>query len=133
MVYGFLGIRYNERMRKIITGYPRTGKTTLATETEAGTPVRHTDNINHLGWSEQSTEVARWFNFRAPWVVEGVTCVRALRKWLRENEGAPCDEIVYLTSPHVELSPSQETMAKGIETVWGEIKQDLIGRGVTIL
>lgn len=119
-------------MRIIITGYPKTGKTTLAAETEPGTPVRHTDNVSHLGWSGSSAEVARWISFRVPWVIEGVTCPRALRKWLRDHEGKPCETIVFLTQPHVELSAGQESMSKGIDTVWAEIENDLIDRGVEI-
>ncbi len=120
-------------MRKIITGYPKTGKTTMAKdETEAGTPVRHTDNVAYLGWVEASAEVARWISFRAPYVIEGVACPRALRKWLRSHEGKPCETIVFLTEPHTELSADQETMSKGIDTVWNEIEPDLIDRGVEI-
>lgn len=121
-------------MRILITGYPRTGKTTLALEmTDALIPVRHTDATIPLGWSEGSAEVARWLSEPGPWIIEGVSIPRALRKWLAANEGAPCDRVHFLTHCHEALSKGQRSMAKGIDTVWREIVPKLRARGVAVV
>lgn len=116
-------------MRLLITGGPRTGKTTLG-----GKNARHTDDlIGHLDWSEASAEVAKWFDAAGPWTIEGVAIPRALRKWLESHpEGKPADKIIFLNDPKVELIKGQAAMTKGLLTVWHAIKSDLIARGVEI-
>lgn len=115
--------------RICITGGPRTGKTTLAREMDAGCQprglLRHTDDLMHLNWSEASHRVARqWFNEPGPWIIEGVAVSRALRKWREQNPGEPppVDRVIYLRTPHEELTPGQRSMAKGVETVHREIE-----------
>lgn len=85
-----------------------------------------------MGWSEASAEVARWMAESGPWVIEGVATPRALRKWLKANPGAatPADRIVWLDRPFEKLSPGQETMTKGVATVWREVLPELQRRGV---
>jgi hypothetical protein len=139
-------------MRTCIYGGPRTGKTTLALalgeERNAMkadddgtwhpakvTRVRHTDDLmSGLAWSEVSQKIAdQWLTEPGPWIIEGVACARALRKWLRANpEGKPCDEVILLWSPHVELTSGQASMAKGCRKVWLEIAGQLKARGVAI-
>lgn len=117
--------------RIAIGGGPRTGKTTIAES--FGWPVRHTDDlIGKLEWSAASTEVARWMEAPGPWVIEGVAVARALRKALIMSPRKPCDLLVWLTTPHVELTAEQATMGKGCDTVLGEIRDELVRRGVTI-
>lgn len=119
-------------MRVVIVGGPRCGKTTLAAT--LGLPTRHTDDVIGLGWSEASAEVATWLDAPGPWCIEGVAAARALRKWLAAHEsGAPCDEIRLLWVPLVERTDGQERMALGIETVWCEISDELIARGVAVV
>ena len=122
----------NERIA--IAGGPKTGKTSLAVEMRcAGANVSHSDTLLELPWSEQSLVVSRWFNHEAPWVVEGVTVVRALRKWLERNpEGKPCDRVIYLREPRILLSTGQERMSKACWTVWREIRRELERRGVVL-
>lgn len=121
--------------RICITGGPRTGKTTLAGEivcerglvdpTLIGARVRHTDDLMHLNWSEASHRVARqWLNEPGSWIVEGVAVSRALRKWREQNpdQPPPVDRVIYLRTPHEELTPGQRSMAKGVETVHREIE-----------
>ena len=117
-------------MRLVICGGPKTGKTTLG-----GPDALHTDDlIATHGWSQDSQHIADdWLERPGPWTIEGVTAVRGLRKWLRANpEGKPCDKALLLTVPHVELTPKQASMAKGIATVWDEIATDLRSRGVIV-
>lgn len=124
-------------MRTVIVGGPGTGKTHMAYKmlmNGTATHVLHTDDLisPYLEWSELSERVSEWFDDTYD-VIEGVAAARALRKWLKRNpEGAPCDRIVYLTRYHEEPSKSQAAMTKGIDTVFAEIRDDLIARGVEI-
>jgi broad-specificity NMP kinase len=125
--------------RILITGGPRTGKTTLARSLSPH--ARSTDDVIHLGWSEASAEVATWFDRPGPWVIEGVAVPRALRKWLEANPHVkvgekwihpPCDRIIFLSKPHERLSKGQSSMAAGVLTVWREIAQRLHNLGVAL-
>lgn len=118
--------------RVCIIGGPRTGKTTLASTMES---VLHTDDlIGQFDWSGVSEHVATdWIARAGPWVIEGVAVVRALRKWLAANAtGKPCERIIVLTQPLVELSKGQAAMAKGHEKVWQEVRPMLEARGVMV-
>lgn len=121
--------------RIVILGGPRTGKTTLAeriaAEVEqrharAGTshgPVRHTDDLIHLGWSEASQHVAdEWLTQPGPWIIEGVAVTRALRKWrdAHPGEAPPVDRVIVLWHPHEVLLPGQVAMAKADLKRWRE-------------
>ncbi len=121
--------------RIVVAGGPRTGKTTFADAfgKMRGYAVRHTDDLKDLDWSEASRLSAEWFHEPGPWVIEGVTCVRALRKWMAAHpDGAPCDGVVWLKTPVCGLTPGQLTMMKGCATVWREILPELVQRGVEI-
>ncbi len=123
--------------RIVIAGGPRTGKTTLAAAYDMPlvdpVPVRHTDDLIHLWWSEASAAAALWFDAPGPWIVEGVAAVRALRKWLAAHpEGKPCDVVYWLAEPVVPVTPGQAAMARGCATVWNEIRDALQSRGVEI-
>lgn len=125
-------------LRICITGGPKTGKTTLATDLAApGVLLCHTDALIDLGWSEASQFVAdKWLGDQgeSSWIVEGVAVPRALRKWLDAHpEGKPCDVACWLDGAHAELSKGQATMAKGCATVWREIFDQLVARGVRVL
>lgn len=122
--------------RILITGRPRTGKTTLAIEIgkTLGHRVRHADDINRShSWSEQSLEVAAWMEDREqPWVIEGVTVVRALRKWLERTEEKPADLVYWGSTPYVPLDRGQQKLGEGCLTIWGQIHDRLLARGVQI-
>lgn len=120
--------------RILITGGPRTGKTTLARQLFEEAAARydragitaallHTDDLieqcRHLGkdaWSEASRIASTWLDEGGPWIIEGVAVSRALRKWheVHPNERPPVDRVVYLGVPHVALTKGQESMAKGV-------------------
>ncbi len=122
----------------MIAGVPRAGKTTLAAHVAADTGVvaRHTDDLLHermIAWSQISETVVGWFDNPGPWIVEGVRTVHALRKWLRAHAtGAPCDRVVWLGTPRVALTKGQAAMARGCETVWREIRSEIVARGVHV-
>jgi broad-specificity NMP kinase len=132
--------------RIVICGGPRTGKTTLANEMFSGAApgfesagliasVRYTDDlIGKLEWGEDSAEVARWFDSLGPWIIEGVTTVRALRKWHANHYGErpPVDCVILLTTPYEPLSKGQATMAKSIENMFRDIEPWLREHSVEI-
>jgi hypothetical protein len=96
-------------------------------------PVLHTDDLAHLDWSDASAAASLWFDEPDPWIIEGVSTVRALRKWLKTHEsGAPCDVLIWLWEPYVERTKEQEAMAKGVATIWNEVVHSLRDRGVEI-
>ena len=127
--------------RILITGGPRTGKTTLANEMQMRPPstgsdrptIHRTDDLIHLGWSAASEFIAEhWLSEPGPWIIEGVAASRALRKWHEQHPGEPppVDHVIYLSTPHIELTPGQRSMAKGVETVHREIEPWLDEHGV---
>lgn len=121
--------------RVAITGGPKTGKTTLADRLSelTGRQVFHTDDLANLEWSEASLAASRWFD-GPEWIVEGVAVPRALRKWLGSNQDSPLDAaLVYLRDPVLAITKSQEAMAKGVRTVWEEIRTELRARGAQVL
>ena len=119
--------------RILIAGGPRTGKTTLAKTLaqELGIPALHADDAIPLGWSESSAEVARWIALPGPWIIEGVSVPRALRKWLDAHPHARTDEIHcrWLSTPYGALTDGQRAMSKGVQTVWREILPEVYRRG----
>lgn len=122
-------------MRILITGGPRTGKTTLGLELARryGCPCYHTDDAIPLGWHEASAEAARWLDRPAPWITEGVAVPRALRKWMAAHEGPPADELIVLRTPRVELHQGQIRMMRAVLTVLQEIAPALRARGLEIV
>lgn len=123
-------------MKLVLTGVPRAGKTTLAgqLERDLGLPVRHTDDLASLPWSEASERVVEWMAEPGPWLIEGVAAVRALRKFLSLRSGLPCTEVYWMPEPHpgVPVTPGQQALAKGTRTIWTEIETKLRKRGVRI-
>ena len=110
--------------RIVVAGWPRCGKTTLATKlSEAhGWPVHHLDSLAHLGWSEASAAAVELLERPGPWIVEGVAAGRALRKWRAlRGDTVPVDAVYYLSTPYVSLSDGQRRMGLGCDTVWSEI------------
>jgi hypothetical protein len=121
--------------RIVIAGIPRAGKTTIAEKlAKRELKVRHTDDlVGKMGWSESSAEVATWLSEPGPWIIEGVTAVRALRKWMAAAKGSPCDVVLWCRTPRVKLDKGQAALGKGCETVLAGILGDLALRGVAII
>jgi hypothetical protein len=134
-------------MRLVIAGGPRTGKTTIAdaivaagaaapfgSVTRGGANVLHTDDLIDLGWVPAGRAAAAWLDLPGPWVIEGVTAPRALRRWLKRNRrGKPCDVVLVLAKPRVPRTKGQEAMAKGCAKIMAEIAPALRRRGVKIV
>lgn len=123
--------------RIVIAGVPKSGKTTdlgrrLAEEMSC--PLRSTDSlIDLLNWADASMEVSRWLSEPAPWIIEGAAVPRAIRKWFRRTQYAPCDAAIWLATPHVPLSQGQRSMASGCLKVWDEILPALMASGVHVI
>jgi len=118
--------------RTVIVGGPKCGKTTRAVA--MGGDIISTDGFASAGdFSAQSEAAAKHLGGDGDWVLEGVTAVRALRKWLRTHDGKPCDVVVNLTTAYQPLSPGQQALGKGCQTVLREITPELRKRGVELL
>lgn len=124
-------------MRTIIVGGPQCGKSTYANSLSVphfcGDPkslVKYPlPNVTYLPegltWSQGSEYIAKnWFTMPGPWVIEGVSVARALRKWSQKAPySLPADSIIYFTNAHpsVVRSVGQDAMEKGVHTIWGEV------------
>jgi hypothetical protein len=131
--------------RIVIAGGPRRGKSEVAKKL-LGPGVTHhhgeelIDRPEWAGmtkaerWSAGSELAATWLDEPGPFVAENVAMARALRKWLKAHpEGKPADVVVHLRDPVIETVPGQESMAAGSETVWKEIRSELVIRGVRVI
>jgi hypothetical protein len=103
--------------RIAITGYPKTGKTTLSARV-GDRPVVHGDDYIPLGWSEASQKMADVVNnTQGPVLVEGVQVPRALRKGMR------VDAIIWLDARLVPYDRKHAPMSEGVLTVFTEWRQ----------
>ena len=125
-------------MKTIIIGGPRSGKSTMAIS--YGVPVFCADpkslvkdvlpGVTYLpdsvDWENQSHYICQnWFPMQGDWVIEGVGCIRALRKWINYYDTTPpCYNIVFIRDKHPmasDLLPGQLSMRKSIDSIWNEI------------
>jgi len=117
----------------LIVGGPKTGKSTLADT--LGLPVRRADQlVGEKAWGEDSAEVARWMNEPGDMVIEGASVVRGLRKWMTQNPGKRMEEVEVrrCVTPHGYRSDGQSRMGKGCDTIWDQIRPDLVRRGARV-
>lgn len=120
--------------RIVVVGGPKVGKTTLAAAIKRdGVTVHGDEDLRGLEWSAGSAKATQWLYDPGPWICENVAMARALRKWLLVNTGSPADLVVVLKHPVADRSPGHITMAKGVETVWREVAEELQGRGTAIV
>lgn len=121
--------------RILITGGPKTGKSTLAKDVSQKTGAKHyctdprsmcdegvTGIPDYLDWSGGSLFVSEnWLGKRQ--LIEGVAIPRALRKYHRNNPGLPppCDKLIVLETEHEPLTKGQESMKKGLLKVLKEV------------
>lgn len=119
-------------MRIAICGAPNTGKTYLSNTMPR--PVFHTDDlIGRTDWTGQSAEVAEWMEMPGPWVIEGVSVIRAIRKFIKAHPGEkPCDKLLIMTCQYVPLNPGQARMASTINKHLAEVEPQLLALGVRV-
>lgn len=120
--------------RRVITGGPNTGKTTLSLDEGGGPGILHLDDFKGRTWEEQGALASDAIDTMPHGAtVEGAQATRGLRQWLKDNPtGKPCDEVVHCRTVRGEQTGPQAAMAKGVETVLNEIKHELIRRGVKV-
>jgi hypothetical protein len=131
--------------RVVIAGGPRRGKSEIAKKlVRDGVTYHHGEELidrpewagmtREEKWSAGSELAATWLDQPGPFVAENVAMARALRKWLARNPtGKPADVVVHLRDPVIETNSGQEAMASGSETVWNEVRSELVIRGVRVI
>ena len=112
--------RWVPRGHLVITGHPRCGKSTLATELgrRLAVEVLRTDDLAELGWGADSDKAAEWMgDLSRPWIIEGCAAVRSLRKVIKAG-GHERPVVIYLDQALIPLTPGQKSLARGIQTIW---------------
>jgi adenylate kinase family enzyme len=133
-------------LRYIVTGEPRSGKTTFSEVLRGhlGIVPRHTDSAFRLSRGPEwrlrgfSEHVAQWIDEPGPWVIEGVAAMRALERWLGRSPGAPCEVLWYLRSdgparPESRRKDLSDTSPEHLQGIWELVEPELRARGVRIL
>lgn len=117
-------------MRIVVTGSPKAGKSTVAAVFEKmfGYRLKSTDELTDMEWSAASEEVSTWLDYSGPWIIEGVTVPRALRKWQTRHpdQPPPFDWFVFMAEPRRHLEGGAETMRKQVCGL-AEIQKPWIG------
>jgi len=124
-------------MKLLIIGVPRAGKTTRAIAIQqqyvAGAeaigqallPIHHTDKmITQYEWSVFSDKVCDMLKQPGPWIIEGCSAVRGLRKYLKEGN-KPDFEIEWLDKVYIPHEGRQKGFAASLVSIWKEC-QDAI-------
>lgn len=127
-----------ETKRIVITGGPRCGKTTYTeflSVLDPSVPVFATDSLIGKEWSEVSDTIAHdWLRNGEGFIIEGCRAAHGLRKFISENPGEkPCDTVFIMQHPVAEQSKGQKSFAKSVNTVLGDILDDLEELGVDII
>lgn len=125
-------------MNYLIIGGPRTGKSTKASSLseQSGVQIKHCDELvkKFPEWSMVSEAVCDWISEPGPWIIEGVAGVRGLRKWLERKTGKLSDlTVVWMSEPKVQQTSAQKSMHKGAQTIFDQIKPELLRRGAQII
>lgn len=131
-------------MRIAICGGPRTGKSTFASKLarELGIELFSTgkkalvatDNFIAVGWDNVPTCVMERLVELDDWVLEGTQATRVLRHWYRTApETLQLDRVYFFDRPWVVRNGGQNAMAKGVATIWREVRRELHRREVPIV
>lgn len=121
--------------RILITGWPRSGKTSFADKMFNGHVIYHTDKLIPTHNDEQmSRVVCEWLKRSGPWVVEGIAVVSGLKLFCDECGGKPCDTLYWFYAPLVPLTKGQLNQGKRLTVAmisW--LQQELSRRKVNII
>ncbi len=131
-------------MNYLIIGGPKCGKSTKADLlrfelNDTGAEIRSVKHCDDLvktlpEWSMVSEAVCDWIKEPGPWIIEGVAGVRGLRKFLERNNTLLSDLTVYwMSEAKTEQTPAQRNMQKGAQTIFDQIKPELLKRGAKII
>jgi hypothetical protein len=99
----------------VVTGPPLAGKSTLAVALSKvlNVPLLRTDALIEMEWSAASEEVAKWLDRDGPWIIEGVTVPRAIRKWRRtwgDETPPPFDKAIVIPNSRLPQTSHQKAM-----------------------
>ena len=124
-----------EGTRIAICGGPRVGKTSFARSlaSEHGAPAVSTDDFMGAPWPAIPDLVLAQLRNLPAWILEDTQAARVLRRWLNEpaaNPGLTC--VYWLEKPLVELRDGQASMAKGVATVFADVRPKLYKLGVPV-
>jgi hypothetical protein len=117
-----------ESTRITICGGPRVGKTTLGRvlAEEHRITLVSTDDFMSQPWAMIPDLVIERIRDERAWVLEGTQTARVLRRWLNDQGANPnLTSVYWLSKPLVELSDRQESMAKGVEKVFNDVRPKL--------
>ena len=118
--------------RLLILGVPKAGKTTLSEH------LADRLSSHRLIFTDYDAvgELVSLLDMPGPWIMEGVTLVRALREWLDKHhfhpELRPADTIIWMPDPKIALTKGQQNMAAGLCTVWESVRLRCQFRGTRI-
>lgn len=131
-------------MRIAVCGGPRTGKSTFASKlaSELGIElfstgkraVVATDNFMGVGWENVPRLVMERLGELDDWILEGTQATRVLRHWYRTApETLRLDRVYFFDRPWVVRNGGQNAMAKGVMTIWREVRRELHKREIPIV
>jgi len=131
-------------MRIAVCGGPRTGKSTFASKLarELGIElfstgkkaVVATDNFIGVGWDNVPKCVMERLGELDDWILEGTQATRVLRHWYRTApETLKLDRVHFFDRPWVPRNAGQQAMAKGVKTIWREVRLELLKREIPII
>lgn len=131
-------------MKIAICGGPRTGKSTFASKLagELGIALFSTgkkalvatDNFMHVGWENVPRLVMERLCELDDWILEGTQATRVLRYWYKTDpDSLKLDRVYFFDRPWVVRNGGQNGMAKGVATIWRDVRPELIRRDVPIV
>jgi hypothetical protein len=135
--------------RIVVAGVPKSGKTTFVEtilQSDLGSAlmglgrptltVHHSDDLIDLDWSSQSLAAMRWLDEPGPWICEGVTMIRALRKWTAVDTNwilrKPCDTLYWFGTHATDVTRRQRALGNNCQGIFDEVAPYLISSGVQI-
>lgn len=122
--------------RIAICGGPKTGKSTLAARiaAETGCQLIATDAYMDVPWGQIPDVILPSLKATDSWVLEGVQAARVLRRWLNDGSPFALDRCYWLNVPYLPRTDGQESMAKGVATVFmGGVRAVLLSKNIPIL
>ena len=125
----------NYSTRVLISGVPRSGKTTLSKLLAGKQATFHTDTL--MGgdtFEKQGHLVASLLEDNNYYIYEGCMVVRGVREWFNVHiDEAPCEVFIWLEEPRTALNSSQQKVLRNIKPVFDSVIDELQNTGVVIL
>lgn len=122
-------------MRIAICGAPRCGLSTLAEHLskQHDLPVVHASDFREISWDKIPDAIIDTLKGKERWILEGFQTGRVLRRWLNMQGGAPPLASVYWLEKALSTrTDSQESLARGVATVFESVRPLLHKKGVPI-